>query len=86
MSTDTEQKLTAAIHDHLVSEGVIHEGEFVGDWIMNVYLPTIERREESGYAMVMTGGSLPDHVAVGLLTNALDRVRGIGVYEDDDES
>lgn len=77
MSTYTEERLIEAITDHLIAEGLIETGEFVGDWIMNVHLPTVERSDGDAYALIVTGGKLPDHVAVGLLTNALDRVRGL---------
>lgn len=84
MSAQTENALTAALTAHLVDEGLLQEGEFLGDWIANIHLPSVEDRDGSAYALVMASGSLPDHTAVGLLTNALDRVRGIGVYGDDD--
>ncbi|WP_405375964.1 MULTISPECIES: hypothetical protein [unclassified Microbacterium] len=84
MSAETERALSAALTEHLADEGILDESEFVGDWIASVYLPSLANRDESAYATVMTGGSLPDHVAVGLLSVALDRVRGIGEFEEDD--
>lgn len=84
MSAQTEAALVAALTDHLVDEDILRDGEFVGDWIANVYLPSMNEQDGHGYALVMSGGELPDHVAVGLLTNALDRVRGLGVFGDDE--
>lgn len=83
MSAETEAEIHAALTRHLVTEGLVADGEFVGDWITNVYLPSVDRTGYSAYALVMSGGELPDHTAIGLLTNALDRVRGIS--GDDDE-
>lgn len=83
MSAQTELELTEALTAHLADEGHIEPGEFVGDWIASVYLPTFAHRDTSSYATIMSNGSLPDHVAVGLLSVALDRVRFL---EDEDES
>ncbi|WP_307376995.1 hypothetical protein [Microbacterium sp. W4I20] len=77
MSDQTEAAMQTAITNHLMDEGFIEEGEFVGDWIANIYLPSVNDRPESAYALLTSSSNLPDHVAVGLLTNALDRVRGI---------
>lgn len=84
MSSETEQRLVQALTEHLRAEDLLKSGDFVGDWIMNVYVPSFDRGEESAYVLVMAGSRLPDHVAIGLLSNALDRVRGIGDYADDD--
>lgn len=84
MSAETGNALSAALTAHLADEGFIEPDEFVGDWVTNVHLPSIGDDGGSSYVTVVSGGSLPDHVAQGLLMEALDRLRGIGINSDAD--
>lgn len=55
-------------------------------WILVAHMHDVDADDEiSSYPIGMTGGSLPSHVLRGLLGNAMDIVRGIGRWLDDDD-
>lgn len=73
-TSDPQEKLDAAVEEFFRAKGW---PGFCDGWVLVAHQAKLEE-SESVCPIVYMGGSLPDHVAIGLLQIGMDRVRGIG--------
>lgn len=83
-----QQELDTAIEKYFKDCG--WEG-FITGWVLVAHQhrlnPETGKVEDSAHPLAYMGGTMPDHIAIGLITTARDIIRGVGrwAHTEDEE-
>jgi len=66
-----KEALNNAIDSLINLEGGFKEGEYLGDWALIAYLPNVEKTNTSSYFSIFSLEDCPNHIGVGLFTEAV---------------
>lgn len=78
---ELRDKLNAVVHETLVADGFLEEGEFVGDWTMTVHVQSIVD-DHHCYVQLNSSLKMSPHSQIGLMVMGLTEAMVDGEEED----